>query len=101
VSRTVIVLPEAEADIERAYDWYETQETGLGRDFVRAIRVANRAIAEQPEIYPLRSDGVRRYLLTRFPYAMYHRYDEHAVHIIMVFHGSQHPDRLKARLRRI
>ena len=88
VPRTVIVLPEAEDDIESAYDWYEKQAPGLGRDFVLAIRAANLAIAEHPELYSLRFHGVRRYLLKRFPYAMYYRYNDHSVRILKVFHSG-------------
>lgn len=101
VHRTVIFLPEAEADIETAFDWYETRETGLGGDFVLAIRCAQLAISEQPEIYPLQAEGFRRYLLHRFPYAIYFRPNDHSIAVVAVFHGSRHPDRLRDRLNKL
>jgi hypothetical protein len=31
--RNLIILPEAEQDVLRAYIWYEEQEPGLGEEF--------------------------------------------------------------------
>ena len=100
MSRTIRVLPEAEGDIEVAYDWYEHQESGLGVEFVLAIEAAYEAIAENPEIYPLRQRGYRSYLVGRFPYSIYYKCDEASVYVVAVFHGSRHPLRLQSRLRR-
>jgi hypothetical protein len=33
----LIIRPEAELDLEDAFTWYESQEAGLGSEFVRAI----------------------------------------------------------------
>lgn len=34
----LIVRPEAEQDIEEAFEWYENQSAGLGEEFVLAVR---------------------------------------------------------------
>jgi plasmid stabilization system protein ParE len=33
----LIIRPEAELDLEDAFAWYESQDPGLGSEFVRAI----------------------------------------------------------------
>jgi hypothetical protein len=37
MSYRLIIRPEAELDLEDAFAWYESQDTGLGSEFVRAI----------------------------------------------------------------
>jgi len=34
VLKTLILTPQAEKDIDDAYDWYESQDPGLGKEFV-------------------------------------------------------------------
>jgi plasmid stabilization system protein ParE len=99
VLRKIIVLPEAEADVALAYDWYEQRENGLGEDFLAVIRKAQTAISGQPEIYPLCFKGFRRYLVHRFPYAIYFISNDKAIFIVAVSHSSRHPDRLRKRLK--
>jgi hypothetical protein len=33
----VIFTPEADDDVAGSYDWYESQEPGLGEDFLRSV----------------------------------------------------------------
>ncbi len=37
VTRQILVRPEAEAEVQQAFDWYEEQSKGLGLEFLRAI----------------------------------------------------------------
>ena len=37
MSFTLIVKPEAEEDLQAAYDWYEEQQSGLGESFLHQI----------------------------------------------------------------
>lgn len=37
MSYNLIIRPEAELDIQDAFEWYETQVPGLGSEFVRAV----------------------------------------------------------------
>ena len=50
--RPLILRPEAEADIEEAYRWYEQQSRGLGAEFLRAVDACLALITRQPELYP-------------------------------------------------
>ncbi len=37
VTRQIIVRPEAEQEVQQAFDWYEEQSEGRGLEFLRAI----------------------------------------------------------------
>ena len=46
--RTVILLPEAVADVAHAYEWYQCQSPGLGDEFLSCLDSAYALIAEHP-----------------------------------------------------
>jgi len=39
--------PEAEADLEEAYLWYETQRSGLGRELIECVEVGGTDTSRQ------------------------------------------------------
>ena len=59
-----------EFDIESAFDWYETEEPGLGPEFLEQLRLVYRRISENPLGYGEQRSGIRRGLMRRFPYAV-------------------------------
>jgi plasmid stabilization system protein ParE len=61
--------PDAERELEEAADWYESQREGLGGEFIAAVRAKIGRIVEAPERYPV-TQGARRALVGRFPYAI-------------------------------
>jgi plasmid stabilization system protein ParE len=99
VRRKIILLPEALLDAQSAYRWYEEQDAGLGEEFLRYVEAAYSKISESPEQYPIRFDSFRRILIRRFPYAVYFEHDETNIWVLYIFHCSQHPDKLRDRLK--
>jgi plasmid stabilization system protein ParE len=49
----LIIRPEAELDLEDAFAWYESQDPGLGSEFVRAIDACISTIGRNPLAYQL------------------------------------------------
>ena len=50
--------PSVDADVEAAFDWYEGEQEGLGREFVDKLRAAYLRIVDAPLKYAeLRSGG--------------------------------------------
>lgn len=39
MSNTLILTPQAEQDFENAFEWYEIQDSGLGKEFARCVDV--------------------------------------------------------------
>ena len=47
----LIVRPEAEVDIQEAFDWYESRQQDLGRKFIEALDNLLHRIEENPLIF--------------------------------------------------
>ena len=48
MSYTLIIRPEAEADMTEAFDWYEERKAGLGHEFLAEVRSVFRQVEENP-----------------------------------------------------
>jgi len=60
-----------EFDIESAFDWYESEEPGLGLEFLEQLRLVYRRILENPLGYEEQRSGIRRGLMRQFPYCLF------------------------------
>ena len=102
---SLIVRPEAEADVQDAYSWYESRSAGLGDEFLNAVGIALAASIDNPPRFPIVHEdadaSVRRALLKRFPYGIYFVWNEsgNIVTVIACLHARQEPRRLLRRIR--
>ena len=95
-------LPPAVADIIRAAEWYDDQQSGLGDDFVAEVNAVIKSLPENPYIHAVRFANVRCARLKRFKkYGVYYFIWQDEVIVFSVFHGSRHPRRLRRRIREI
>ena len=86
--------PAARDELREALDWYDAQRAGLGAELLDIVRAAIDRIGEFPELYPEVIPGLRRAVLSRFPYALfYRRHPTHAdtMEILAVFHHRRDP----------
>lgn len=83
---------EARGDVLEAAEWYESQREWLGLQFLQAFDAAVAIVAEAPERWPELREGVRRYHMRRFPYAIQYRIDSDRLLILTVKHHMRHPD---------
>ncbi len=98
VLRNLIILPEAEQDVARAYMWYEEQEFGLGEEFLRCVDACIQFIRRNPEIYQVVHQSYRRAIVRRFPYVVFYEHSDTIVVVYAVFHCSQDPSKWRSRL---
>ena len=91
MTRRFIIRPRAERDIQSAYDWYESQEPGLGEEFLEAVRKRLEAIRDFPESCPIIYRDVRRAVVSRFPYLVFYVVQPTRVTVLAVFHHSRSP----------
>jgi plasmid stabilization system protein ParE len=98
MSLPVILRPEAEAEIEDACDWYESQREGLGSEFLRVLDAAFAVIARQPELYAILYRQARRAPLRRFPYSIIYVAQRDHIDVVACFHASRAPRRWQQRL---
>jgi toxin ParE1/3/4 len=94
----VIVRPAAAADIEQAYEWYESQRPGLGEEFLVALAMTRDQVIEHPEAFPLLHRNTRRALIPRrFPYGLFYRVHDDLVVIVACMHAKRDPRQWQAR----
>ena|SRR5262245_5238583 len=60
MKRRTFVRPEAQNDIREAAGWYEDREAGLGLRFLNEIRTSLQRIADNPLMFPIIEEDVRR-----------------------------------------
>ena len=60
MSYRLIIRPEAELDIQDAFEWYDAQTLGLGSEFVRAVDACLSGIGRNPLAYPIIYKQARR-----------------------------------------
>lgn len=94
----------ATAELEDAEDWYEAQRAGLGDDLAAEVDSALEVICETPGVWP-RWPGspptpfVRRFLLSRFPFALAYLAEPARVVVLAVAHAKRQPGYWFHRLR--
>jgi len=69
----VIQHPDATAELIEAGQAYERKIPKLGAQFLDAVDEAVAIIAAAPKRWRIIEEDVRRYLMPRFPYAIYYR----------------------------
>lgn len=87
------IEPAALAEISEAYDWYEKQRAGYGERFVTAVDAALARIQNNPELYAVAHNGLRRVLLGRFPYFLAYRVQGGLIVVVACMHARRDPNR--------
>ena len=97
MSYRLIIRPEAEADIQEAFNWYERRVSGLGAEFLGAIDNAMSTIVSHPLQHPLIHRNACRVLTRRFPYQIFFVIADDVIVVVAVSHGARDPQSWKAR----
>lgn len=89
---SLIIRPEAEADMTEAALWYEQREAGLGMELIEEIRAAIRRGVESPPSCPClrKTPDVRRVLVKRFPYRVFFIHRDDVLVVFGVLHAERH-----------
>lgn len=90
--------PAVEADVEAAFSWYETEEDGLGFDFLDELRAAYRRIIDDPFGYQRQGADIHRALTHRFPYAIYFSVESDVIVVVAVLHTARDPAEWQRRI---
>lgn len=97
MAHRLAVSARAVREIGEAYEWYEEQVPGLGKELIEALEVQFELIAQSPQLYVESQRGVRRALLSRFPYGVFYASKGEIVSILGVVHTSRSPRRWPRR----
>lgn len=97
MSFVLIFRPEARDELEKAYNWYEDQQAGLGEDFLNCVDEKIDQLLQMPESCAIVRKDVRRAVVRRFPYVIYYRIVIDRVIVLAVLHGRTSPKKWRSR----
>ncbi len=93
----LVIRPRAETDLREAPDWYESQRTGLGMEFIAEIEAALQSLVRDPQRHTVYYRGFRRVFMHRFPYKLFYRLEGNRVIIFRILHARRdHPRLLRS-----
>jgi plasmid stabilization system protein ParE len=84
--------PEAEAEFNKAIDYYENIEPGLGYDFALEVYSTIQRIVEFPKAWAALEGEIKRSLVGRFPYGVLYSIEKNEIFIIAVMDLHRKPD---------
>jgi mRNA-degrading endonuclease RelE of RelBE toxin-antitoxin system len=89
----IIYNPEVENDIQSAIEWYNNQQSGLGKQFLITIKKQINSLKKTANHYALRYDDIHCMPIKKFPYMIHYRIDStnKTVKVEAVFHTSRDP----------
>jgi toxin ParE1/3/4 len=89
--RNVRFHPAAEAEAQRAYQWYDERNPTAARAFLADLDHAVRRVQETPERWLVYQGAARRYVFQRFPFSLIYRVTDEAIDVIAVAHHRRRP----------
>ena len=93
----LVFRPEAEEELETAFDFYQSRRAGLGFDFLSCVDEALDRIRRDPDSFPIVYRTARQVLVRRFPFAVYFTSTTEHITVIAIFHGSRDPKSWQSR----
>lgn len=91
-------LAEAEYELSEAEEWYAKQNDSSASRFMDEIERGLTLIEERPLAWRLVGNGVRQFLLWRFPYGIIYRVTTDEVLVLAVPHLHRKPGYWRDRL---
>ena len=96
----VRILAEVSDDVADAAKWYDREGyPGLGDRFEGTFYSYVEHLQERGEIYRAVYSDFRRIFLSPFPYALYFRYHDALLVVVLVIHAARDPMHVRALLR--
>jgi plasmid stabilization system protein ParE len=91
--KKVVFAPRAREEFEAAVEWYDSQQSGLGSEFVTLVDEVVRLVQEQPLAFAVWDRDIRfRHVVTgRFPYVVFYRVLDDTIEVTALAHGAREP----------
>jgi len=94
----LILLLQADLDIQTAFERYEDFQTGRGEVFMRHLDAALALLRQHPELAPVYAGPYRRRLIHDFPYGIFYQVQPTRVVIAAVVDLRQDPRAVRRKL---
>ncbi len=97
----VVFDTEAEAELNEAIVWYDSQTDGVGQRFATEVRTALSEAVGDPQRFPFAGPTTQKIKVLGWPYSIYFTLLESQAQLIVisVFHGARNPEELRRRLK--
>ena len=89
--KPVQVHPEAEAEMDAAFEWYWARSESAAWGFDAELRNAIDILRKSPSVCAPYLPGTRRVMLHRYPFFLVFRELPHKIQIIAVAHAKRRP----------
>lgn len=93
----VTIQPEAEQDLDDAFEYLETQKQTLGFDLLAEVVAILEILEENPYLYQKVIGEIRRAVTRRFGYNILYLIEGKDIFIIAIMHGNRDPRRWEKR----
>src|SRR5205823_13843429 len=94
----LILLLQADLDIQTAFNRYEDFQAGRGEVFIRQLDAALTLLRTHPEIAPVYGGPYRRMLIRDFPYGIFYQPQPARIVVAAVMDLRQDPDTIRRKL---
>ena len=95
-AKTLEIHPSALSDLKAALGWYLARNETAAAKFVEEIDRGVGLVVESPARWPKGENGTRKFILSRFPFAIVYREKRTTVQILAIAHGHRNPEYWKA-----
>ena len=95
----VVALDVVAADVQTAYDYFETKTPGAGERFLERYFATTDDIQRNPECMPLKFDDYRRALVPRSNLGVYYFIEPDRAVIAAVIDARRHPRLIRDLVR--
>ncbi len=89
---------DAEAEFDRAVEYYEDSQSGLGLEFAQEVYAAITRVIQFPDAWSPMSKNTRRCLVSRFPFGVIYQVKSDYVCIIAVADLRRRPNYWRDRV---
>ncbi|MFH1258844.1 MAG: type II toxin-antitoxin system RelE/ParE family toxin [Elusimicrobiota bacterium] len=93
------ILKIAHQEFKEAQEFYEIEQTGLGRRFETEIKHSLMRVIQYPSAWPFECKEIHRYFVHKFPYKILYSIQEDKVIILAFAHLHRKPNYWIARIK--
>jgi plasmid stabilization system protein ParE len=94
----LILLQQADVDIQAAFDRHEDYQEGRGEVFMRHLDAALTLLRQNPEMGPPYARSYRRMLVRDFPYGIFYSVQPTRLVVVAVMDLRQDPETIRRKV---
>ena len=94
----LILLVQADLDIQDAFERYEDYQAGRGEMFMRQLDAALTLLRRHPEMAPVYAGLFRRMLIRDFPYGIFYQAQPTRIVVAAIMDLRQDPQIIRSKL---